>query len=196
MTAVVLNKILIGTIAAMLIALVAGFYFATGFLQAAALQTDHLRTDASLTQENIVKLQQLQTVLSNDKNAVDRARLFVGSMQDFSYQNRVVEDLTAYASLAGPDVKVTNFTFTDPAKKPTGPASKKPTVAIPGIKVLEATATLNSPVSYGNFMRFLQAIENNLTRIQVTGVNLAPDVDNPNSISGPTINLEVYVRDK
>lgn len=198
MNAVTLNRVLGGVIAFLLIGTIAGFYFASRFLEDTALQTDHMRTDISLTQENVVKLQQLQTILANNKDSVDRARNFVSTLQDFSYQDRVVEDLSAYAALAGPDVKITNFTFTDPNKKPTTSSStkKKKPVTIPGVRVLDATATLNSPVSYNNFMRFLRAIEQNLTKIQVTGITIAPDVDDPNLITGTTINLQVYVRDK
>ena len=196
MTAVTLNRVLGGVIAFILVATIAGFYFAAQFLQATALETDHMRTDVSLEQENMVKLQQLETILATKKDSLDRARILVGSLQDFNYQNRVVEDLTAYAALAGRDVKVVNFTFTDPNKKVTGPKPKKAPVKIAGVRVLDATATLNSPVSYTNFMRFLKAIEQNLTKIQVTGVNISPDADDPHLINGPTINLQVYVREQ
>lgn len=196
MNAVVLNRTLIGLIALMVGGTIAGFYFASQLLSAKALETDHIRTDASMSEDNLRKLQQLESLLATRKSSVDRTRAFVGSMQDYSYQDKVVEDLVAYAALAGPDLKVTNLTFADPTKAPQGPAPKKKPVSIPGVKVLQATATLNTPVSYTSFTRFLRAIEQNLTKMQVTGVNITPDDDNPRLISGPTIELQVYVREK
>lgn len=196
MTAVTLNRMLIGLLVFIIAGTIIGFYFAAQSLAATALGTDHIRTDVAMSQDNMSKLRQLENLLATRKDSVDKARAFVGSMQDFNYQNRVVEDLAAYAALAGPDVKVTNLTFTDPTKKPVVTPSKKPPVVIPGVRVLDATATLNSPLSYTSFMRFLQAIEQNLTKIQVTGVKITPDSDNPRLISGPTITLQVYVREK
>lgn len=196
MTAITLNRILIGVIAFMIAATIAGFYFATQFLAATALQTDHLRTDNAMSEENRLRLQQLRNELNKKSTSVERARLLVGSLEGYDYQNRVVEDLTTYAKLAGSDVRVTNFTFTDPAKKVQSAAQKKQAVTIPGVTVLDATVTLNSPVSYRNFMRFLAAIEQNLTKMQVTGINITPDNGDPALISGPTVNLQIYVREK
>lgn len=195
MNAIVLNRILIALVITMLAGVIAGFYFATTFLTATARQTDHIRTDSAMTQDNLVKLRQLQTTLESRKESVERAQALVGTIEDFNYQNRVVEDLTRYAALAGPDVKVTNFTFTDPTKKAAATPNKA-AVNIPGVQVLDATATLNTPVRYTSFLRFLRAIEQNLTKMQVTGVNISPDKDDPSLINGPTINLQIYVRNK
>lgn len=196
MSAVTLNRILAGLIVIMTAGLLAGFYFASQFLAATALETDYIRTDVAMSQDNVRKLQQLETQLALKRDSVSRARNLVGSMEGFDYQNRVVEDLTRYASLAGDNVKITNFTFTDPTKKAAAAATKKPIVTIPGVRVLDATVTLNSPVDYLSFMRFLRAIEQNLTKMQVTGVDISPDSDDPRQISGPAINLQIYVREQ
>lgn len=193
MNAVVLNRVLMAAIMILIIATGVGFYFATQVLSNAALATNHKKSDAKMSEDNLLQLKRIETQLLAKKESATKARQLVASLEDFSYQDRIIVDLSTYAARAGDDVRVTNFNFTDPTKPAIGP--KNPS-AIKGVRTLDATVTLNSPIRYTSFLKFLRAIEQNLTKMQVTGVNITPDSKDPNFITGPSVNLLVYVREK
>ena len=92
--------------------------------------------------------------------------------------------MNRYAQLAG--VTILGFEFpiipTTAQKATTGPKS------------IAATVTLQNPVEYTNYLKFLRLIEQNLTKMQITDITVAPDTKVPGQINNPVIGLQVYVR--
>lgn len=189
MTASKLTKIFLALIASIIMVSGAGLYFGSEILRQKALETDRKKTDAQILTDNIAKLKRLQTELNDKAEIVERANQIVSESRQYQYQDQVVRDVTAYASRAG--VSISGFNFTESATSIPQPGD--PVIA--GVKKLEATVTLRTPIKYDNFLTFLKAIEQNLTKMQVTGVNMSPDTKDSEAINNPSIGLQVYVRE-
>jgi hypothetical protein len=190
MNAILFGRILLGSLIALVIAGGAGFYFASDYLNQKAIEVDHARIDADISQSNINNLKKLEQELKVQADVVERASEIVANNVQFKYQDQVITDIDRLANLSG--VKVTGYTF-EAASPAAAPA--KGVVLPKGAKKIGITLALRSPMTYDNYLKFLRAIEQNLTRIQVTGVNLSPDIKNPREVTNPSIGIEVFVKE-
>lgn len=218
LNASVLEKILIGGI----IPLVAVFAFAMNSLfktlEEKSKQASHTNIDSELSSQKTNRLKELEIKLNKYQDVSKRAAAIVADSKQYRYQDQIVNDINTYAEVAG--VTILGFNFNEgggnadaansasgnastPAVTPPSgqstdsPATTPPTGAsksvAPGLKTVNASIQLDSPIPLSNFLIFLKYIEQNVTKMQVTGVTLTPS-DNPKLISNPTINVTVYTR--
>ena len=179
-------------------ALLAGiFVFFYGQLQTTATDTNHTVVDASASQNNIATLDKIEDFLAANSQVVERARSIVADSQSYQYQDQIITDLNDFASRNG--VTITNVDFTgtnQPASTPsTTTAPTTPTQpAVNGIKSTSATITIKTPVNYDNLLRFLESIERNLTKMQVSKVSLSRGDAGGNDIVSDALTIEVYIR--
>lgn len=183
MTATKLRYILLALIAVMIGGLVFGAWWAQGLLAQHVRDTDHAKIDAEVSNTELQQLKQLQKQLAEEQDIVERAKQIAVSADQYRYQDQVIQDISDYARRYGITVNTIDFTQT------TGQQS----AAASGAKRTPFTVTLRGPLPYTTFMQFLRSIEKNLTKIQVTSLTLAPDKD-PNSITNPSLSLEVYLK--
>lgn len=146
---------------------------------------DHLKIDSELNEQSIQNALKLRRVLDQNSDSVSRAAAIVADTKYYEYQDQIVQDIGSYASASG--LTVLGFDFS--ATKTT-----KPTSTIKGINTVVAAISLKSPVPYSNYLRFLKLIERNLTKMQVTQLDISNDLKTPGTISSPVVTLEVYVR--
>ncbi|HET7629973.1 MAG TPA: hypothetical protein VFK03_01225 [Candidatus Saccharimonadales bacterium] len=189
LTATQLMYVLYGLIVVLLVATGFGFYYAKSFLGAAVADTNNLKDQASVNQQNVVKLQQLENELSKQADVVERTQQIMADSQEYQYQDQIVKDINTYADRTG--VRVIGYDFGDPGKKS---ADKTSLPTVSGTRIITANLTLDAPVKYTRFLNFLQAIEQNLTKMQVTGVNITPDQTDADYVSNPGISLQIYVK--
>ena len=168
----------------LLVGIGTGSYFIHQKLSAYVMEVDHLKIDSEMNEQGIVNAQKLRVALAQNKNSVDRAAAIVADTKYYEYQDQIVQDISAYAAAA--NLTVLGFDFS------TAASSKASSVK--GIKTMVATISLKSPVPYNNYLRFLKLIERNLTKMQVTQLDISNDLKSPGTISSPIITLEVYVR--
>lgn len=161
-----------------------GSYFIHQKLSTYVVEVDHLKIDSEMNEQGIVNAQKLRIALNENRDSVTRAAAIVADTKYYEYQDQIVQDIGAYA--AASNLTVLGFDFS------TAASSKASSVK--GIKTMVATISLKSPVSYNNYLRFLKLIERNLTKMQVTQLDISNDLKAPGAISSPVITLEVYVR--
>lgn len=149
-----------------------------------AAEANRLNIDSELNQQSIENAKKLRRVLDENQESVTRAAAIVADTQYYQYQDQIVQDVTSYASASG--LTVLGFDFST-----TGQASKS---RVSGVKTVVATITLQNPVPYNNYLKLLKLIERNLTKMQVTQLDISNDLKAPGTISSPVITLEVYVR--
>jgi hypothetical protein len=191
MNAITLRNLLIVGILVLLGGIGALIYFASGYLDSQVKETVHRQIDAELSLHDLDRLQRLERVLADNKTSVQKAEQIVSESKQYTYQDQIVSDINKYAAKTG--VSVTGFDFGDAfSKVPKTNTQKIPQVS--GVKSISVTLTLASPMAYDNYLRFVKAIETNLTKMQVSGVNMTPDEESPGSISNPSVGLVVYVR--
>lgn len=184
LSAVGLKRIFIASIVAMILLLIFGFSWLSSRLEERAMQADHTQIDAEIARGNIDHLQFLESYLEDNRETVDRAEAIVTEASQF--QQQVVNDINSFAAVSGVTVLGYNFEVEDEAS----------TSSISGTNATSVTVTLANPIAYVDFLRFLQAIEQNLTRMQVTGVTLSPNSDDPNQVSNPQVGLEVFLKEE
>lgn len=184
MTATKLRLILIGLIVLMVGGFGVGAWWMQGVLADTVRSTDHAKTDAEVSETELQQLKLLQKQLADERDIVDRAKQIAASSEQYRYQDQVIKDVSDYAYRYG--IQINTFDFTTTAN-----AQAAQTTA--GAKKTSFSLSLKGPIAYTTFMRFLQDIEKNLTKIQVTSLTLAPD-KNPNNITNPALTLEVYLK--
>lgn len=187
MTAKLLTKILIASLVLLVIGAFGSFYAFSWILSKTVQATDHAKIDAELSRNNIDRLKKLQVDLTNKKDIVLRAQNIVAQSTTYQYQDQIVADLNAYADRAG--VSVVGYDF-----KATVATKPSTTQAPSGVKTTAASVTLNGPMEFERLLKFLKAIEQNLTKMQVSSVGISRDDKNPSLVNSPTIGLEIYVR--
>lgn len=192
MNAVKLRALLLSCIILVLGATVALIYFASVYLQSETTTTIHSKIDAELSRQDVDKLKTLEKVLNTNAASIQKADQIVSESKQYEYQDQIVNDINAYAAKTG--VKVTGYDFGTTATT-TAPTTATPvTPTVSGIKTLNVTLTLESPMPFDNYLRFVKAIENNLTKMQVSGINITPDDKDSSKIANPSVILIVYVR--
>ena len=107
--AVVLSRILIGSTLLIVIGTGVGFYFVQQILTQQATRTNHAKIDAELTQDELNRLKNLSSYLSENKDTVDRAAQVVADANQYQYQDQLINDVTTYANANG--ISIASFTF-------------------------------------------------------------------------------------
>lgn len=184
LTSAAVSWLLISALILLVIGTSVGSWFMQSMLVAQVIETDHVKIDAELSQTEIQRLQTLQTYLETNRTAIEKANAIVSETKTYQYQNQIVNDIESYANKAG--IVVLGYSF------PQGTTTTKtdPT----GLKSVSATLTLQTPVNYTSYLKFLKYIEQNVTKMQITNLSLAPDPNDSQNIKDTAITLKVYVR--
>lgn len=179
-----------------------GFWFFRGQLNVYAKEVKVASDKANKSGKDVDELKRLEQYLTDNKVTIDRARAITSEAgTTYNYQDIIYQDINAYAAKTG--VKVASYTFSDiaaaagtagtatattpaPAANPTGSAAS-------GIKSTTASITLAGENKYENIMNFIHYIENNLTKMQLSGVSLSKGKEG-NNITVSALTIEVYLK--
>ncbi len=209
LTAVSLQRLFLVGIFVLIVAAIFGFTALGDVLQNKALEVNHAQTDADIGSSNVKQLEKLNRDLESHEDIVQRAKQIVAESQSYQYQDQIVQDINSFAGRAGITILGYNFGGQDDTTSSTQGSRPETSAATPGsptdspqsktnipagVKTVTANITLKNPVPYSNFLRFLKLIEQNVTKMQITGISLSSDNNNPDQISNPTIGLIVYTR--
>jgi hypothetical protein len=148
-----LRSFLIVLIVILIIAVAGGFYLGFQQIRMFAIEVSHSAVDADASGKQLEELQILKRQLEERESLVAKAnKLF--ATQD-NYQSQAISDVQKYARKF--DVTILNTDFEAGAGGTAGNTF---------------VITLKSPVSYTKLLNFLDAIEGNLPKMQVTSVSL------------------------
>jgi hypothetical protein len=172
---------------------IAIFSFAEGQLRQVATDVSHVVVDANASQDNLATLEKIKKTLDNEQDVIKRASSIVAESQSYQYQDQILTDLKDYASKAG--IAITNIDFSSTKTTPTTPTTPAPVAqAAPnGVKSTSVTVTLNNPVKYENLLRFIESIEQNLTKMQISKVSISKGTTS-NDVTSDALAIEVYIK--
>lgn len=162
--------------------------FAQQILSAKSLETDHVRIDANLAEEELLRLKSLKATLEREQGIVTKTAQIIAESQSYTFQDQVISDLSSYADKSDITITLIDFGAKPGDKPPTAPG------ALSTLKRTEITLQLANNTPYINLLRFIRSIEENITKIQITSVNITPVRADPTLITSPLIKLEVYLR--
>lgn len=199
LTAKRLRILLFGFMVVIIVAIAGGFLLVQRSLQGYATDISKLNADANSGDQNIRTLVQLEERLRDESSTIESARSVVAD--NATYSDRVINDISKIASQSG--VSITSLEFSqDAATSPGSPtptppptAGMTPTLASPapqGVTKKTVTVAVESPVRYSNLMNFIQGIESNDLKMQLTSVSLTKDKGD--TVATQTFSIEVYVR--
>jgi hypothetical protein len=183
----------------------AGFYLFHQQLVSYAVEVNTDSAKAEASSQDISKLQQLEGEIKNDQVAITRAAKIVSDSKQYQYQDQIIDDIDTYANVAG--IKIAGFTFDTAVAGTAAAAVPAPTtgtagVAAPaitapaGVKITTATITLaQGQNSYQSVMNFLKSIEQNLTKMNLSGISLQRNTTTSGGDVLPgAITIQVYTR--
>lgn len=203
LTAQKLRLLLLGSIALLILAAAGIFVYSRGIIAQYAADVEKVNATAELSSRNLSALSTLKTTLAEDKEAVERTRNLVAESQSYAYQDQIIKDLTTFANKSG--VAIAGFQFNEAAAAAGGAAATPaPTAAAPGVagagptqitglKTVSVSVNLQSPMKYKDIMDFVHMIEQNLTKMQLTGITMSRDSDS-SDVTVSALTVEVYTR--
>lgn len=178
-----LHKILIISLLLIICLIIGGFYYAQIWLKDIAVNSKS-NSSQSTTSYGSTSQAQLQTELSSQKVAVDKAAGIVISSQD--YQNKIKQDLDKYALDTG--VTITDYGPTQPDS--TGSIA----TPINGLQSNYVKVTIKNPIPYTNLIKFIKAIETNIPKMELTGISLSHSENSGDSVMVKPLIIEVYTK--
>lgn len=189
--AIVMQYLLLGTCFVIIGGIVWISIAANDLLTAKAMEVDHRRTDAELAQEELVGLDNLRNNLDNNADVVNKTKEIVATAEQYHFQDQVIQDLTVYAKQA--KIEIIGYDFGSSPGAKVAPTKGVATPSNVPPKTL-VTVRLQNDIPYTSFLRFLMSIEQNVTKMQLTGLTLQPVDKSPTNVQGPIIELEVFIQ--
>ena len=176
LTATTLRIVLSVTI---LLIVIAGYFvwqFGHGSITKLAKEVAATNQQATNSGNDLNNLQSIKSQLQNRQETVKKAASLVAESQGYQYQNQITEDLQSFASNAGVTIQSYNFSSstTPGVTTSSAPTSGKP---IAGLKTVTETIALKSPLSYTSYLQFINDIQNNSLRMQISGLSLSVNSD-------------------
>lgn len=159
-----------------------GFYYAYQQLNTYAAEV-YSKAPRTFTSEDEDKAtRQLEDEAS--KYASISSKISEMQMSDKDYQDQIMNDLNKYAALSGLSAPTYNFNQS---------GTNSGSTTVPGTTTKYFLITMNNPVQYENFIKFLKYIETTLPVIQITGIDITRSGANGTIIVNP-MTAGVYVK--
>ncbi|RWZ78266.1 MAG: hypothetical protein EOT05_00675 [Candidatus Microsaccharimonas sossegonensis] len=179
MNAVTTRNVLATTLVIVIISSAVGFYLGLQYIQSYALEVTTAVTNSRANKNDTGALSQLQQQLSAGQGLVAKADAIFSTPA--TYQTQALKDISKYASTAG--ISIASIDSAPPGTVTT----TKPTYS--------EIITIQSPVSYAKFLQFLDAVEGNLPKMQITSISIGrPKVPSGDMITTDKITLTVVTR--
>lgn len=203
-----LRLLLALSIVALLAVGVGLFVFAFQKLKESATDVQTINAQAASSSDNLTALRTLETKLGESAQSIQRAKDIVAESKSYEYQDKIIADLEAYAVASRLSVSSYSFAAGEgsaasggapvtPAPATPAPAAAPGAAATPapatGLKSTTISLALAGGSNYENLMTFINYIEQNLTKMQLSGVSLTRD-DQTNAITSGELTIEVYIR--
>ena len=184
--------------------------FAIGYksLSSFAKETSATATKAAESNRKVQELNITKKQLEENEKAIERASKIVAESKGYVYQEVIIQDLNRIAAQSGFQILGITFgdTTTTPAaaagtpSAPTAPGSgSTPSAPLTaGVKSISATVRISEKVEFKDMVKFLYAIEQNLTKMSISKVTLSSDTAEGGGLSTRVLTdelqMQVYVR--
>ncbi len=150
------------------------FYIGLNEIRSYAFEVNHAAADATASNDQVQALQALKGQLAQSQELIAKANQMFATPDN--YQAQANTDVHSYANAAGLTVTGTSFE------------------QVPGADPV-MTVSLKSPVSYSKFIHFLDGIEGNIPKMQVSGISISHVTNgNADSVNVDDIKLMIATR--
>jgi len=161
------------------------FYFAQSWLSDLSEEISNTVARSDASGNDIQSLKKLEGELASRQDIIKKTGQLLASSD--TYQARAIEDLTRYAGKAG--IQISNFSFSQSNAEATARTKK---TASDESSQTSVDVSLISPVSYRGLLKFLDAVESNLPKMQVSSLKISRVVGSNNAVKVDKITIRVY----
>lgn len=173
------------------IIILGGFLYISKMLSTYASEVSSATAIAETSKNNVETLTKIQQELITNKDIVQRADKIVAESKSYQYQNQIINDLSKYARDS--NVSITNYDFSStPTKQGTPSDQTKTNQSTSGIQSTFVSITLDNPMEYTDILKFINRIEQNPTRMQISKINLSKSEGG--KVSCGVLSIEVYIK--
>lgn len=181
----------------------AGFLASKDWLKNYTVDVSKQRVDASASDGNLEALQTIQQELAQQQSILTKANLLKSTNEFPEFQ--IVDIVSKTASKN--KISVASFAYVDGSQPASGdntatpapataPVSPEGTPAGPVVssgKKVGITVTLKTPVKLKRLLQFMYDIEQNVPKMQISGVSLTPS-DKGSSVNVDPLTIEMFVK--
>lgn len=178
-----LRIILVLLLVLMILGAGAGFYYGIQQVRSMVIEVNHTSADANASANSVDELRKLKQALADSETLVNKANQLFAT--DANYQTQALKDVQKYAAQAGLTIANTNFNLE---------AGDTPQVSdTEGGKAF--SISLQTPLSYKKLLQFLDAIEGNLPKMQVVGIDVSrPDASDADKVITGDVKIVISTR--
>ncbi|MDO8336547.1 MAG: hypothetical protein Q7T74_07265 [Candidatus Saccharibacteria bacterium] len=200
-----LEKMLILLVVAIFGIIIGVYVMLTNFAKSQATNADHSMIDANSSAKDIQDLQKSYKWILAHPETVNKTNKIVAESSKYQYQDQIIKDIELYANQSG--LSVSKYSFSEAAASATtpttgtaapaaaagsAPAAAGATATPTGLSSTTVELGFGNSVSYAKTILFIKRIEQNVTRMQITSLSIAPDEDDKGAVA-LTMTISVFL---
>jgi hypothetical protein len=179
-----LRSLLLTSIVLIVVVVVGGFYLAQGWLSDNAANSktkSYTSMTSNLSSDELVLLQ--NDVYNHRADSIKATSLIA---PDAGFENGIRQDLNKYAADIG--MSVSNLSLTKP------PSFEVGTIPIAGVEPKYISVTIGNPVQFTKLLEFIQAIETNIPKLRLTGIDITGKANQNGYVTIKPLTIEAYTK--
>lgn len=191
MTPKKMNLIMRCLVGVLVLATLAGLYFANQHLTALAEETARLEADVILQEKQLAAYEKTKSTVDSLQ---DIGSLAAKVLPDQQEQSLTVAELSDFAKRSS--LRIKELTFEEPPAEEKGKKKKdKEKTTIPkGVTITPVVISFQETARYDYFLDFLRAVEENRRKMQITNISLTPNEENRTLLDEVSVSLNLYVK--
>lgn len=191
------HKLLLGSLIVLALLLVVSVSYGLSRLEASNQTLQDAKIDREVISLREQSLFQARKDIEEYSDLEGAAERVIPQEKD---QARTVREIIAIAESSG--VEIANISFPTSNLGTGGSAAATensaltqatPVQGLPGLFELTLSVQIAEPVPFGNFINFLEGLEDNRRTSQVNSVSIVPELNNRSSVTF-SINMSVYLK--
>lgn len=188
-----MNKALKGVLVALVILFSVGLFYADKRLQAVALNTKNLKAEIEIENKKIQNYELTKLKIAQLEYVKDAAHQILPKDEN---QSVIVAELTEFAKRSNLSTGAINFTDEKQTQTATTNKDTKPKSGAPeGVRIVPVIFEVSEGAAYSDVLDFLNYIEQNRRKMQVTQISLTPNPDDGARLNDVSIGINLFVKD-
>lgn len=190
MTPRLMNKILKGLMIVVALLLLACLYFGDKRVAGVAMETSRLKAVVEVNQQQIKIYDQTKKKVATLGYVNELANKVLPPDKE---QSAIVAEISEFAKRS--NLSVSQITFSEVAKTTGAAPAAKTNLVIPkGVQVIPVSIQMQSGATYNDVLDFLKTVENNQRKMQLTSINLKPNLDDRQILDQVNISMNLYAK--
>ncbi len=185
--------IMLAVLAATLAASGGGFYLADQTLQKSSKEISDLKADQEIIERQITIYEDARKKIEELSFIDDLANQVLPSTKE---QAEIIGELRSFAETSSLAIQSIDFDSGNSLNTNLDTSQTQPATGIPGVLVLPVGVVFQSSdtsPAFDNFVGFLEKIEQNRRKMQITEISMTPSSKNPSVLSAASLSIEIFV---